>query len=370
MEKKSPEIRSEKLDKLLDEALKKRVFTGCSVGYFVSDKDSLERDILYYGFTGEDEEDKMVDAETYFDLASLTKPLVTSLCVLTLLQEEKLSLEDTLATFLPTDVAELRQCTLLHLLTHSSGFPAHRPYYKKLVHLPRQERSQRIIDWILGEKLLFSPGSDQLYSDLGFILLGRIVEELAGESLASYWRQRIIAPLGLDEGLLFANSRQSGSLVYAATGECEWSNTKLYGRVHDDNCRALGGVAGHAGLFGRTAAVLSLCENLFFQYRGKRAHPAYTSENLRRALQVKKGSWRFGFDTPAAALSSSGRYFSEMSIGHLGFTGTSFWLDITRGIGIVFLTNRVLCGEDVHPIKKLRPLVHDTIMEMILKKSG
>jgi len=367
MEKRSDNILREKLDKIINESLKKRVFTACSVGFLVKNKDSIDGDLYNYGLAGEGPQKNMVDAETFFDLASLTKPLVTSLCVLALIQEGKLCLEDKVAKFFATDLSSLQQCTLFHLLTHSSGLPAHKPYFKKLVQYPHSERMERVTEWIIHEKLLFSPGSDHLYSDLGFIMLGRIVEKVSGESLDKYWQRKIIKPIGLDDGLFFRNNRKSGSGVYAATGECGWSNTTLYGRVHDDNCRALGGVAGHAGVFGKAAAVLAMCENIFLQYRGERSHPSYSSENLRRVLNRKSGSWRFGFDTPAVTFSSSGKYFSEMSIGHLGFTGTSFWLDITRGIGIVFLTNRVFCGENLQPIKRLRPLVHDTIMENVKK---
>jgi CubicO group peptidase (beta-lactamase class C family) len=371
MEKRSDIILSEKLDKLINESLIKRVFSACSVGFFVKNKDSIDRDIFNYGLAGEDSRKNMVDGNTFFDLASLTKPLVTSLCVLALIQEGKLGLEDKAAKFFARDVSPLQQqCTLFHLLTHSSGFPAHKPYYKKLVRLPLEERMERVTEWIFNEKLLFSPGSDNLYSDLGFILLGRIVEKVSGESLDSYWQRKIIKPMGLDNGLFFTNKRKPRSAVYVGTGECGWSKTELYGRVHDDNCRALGGVAGHAGVFGKTATILALCENIFLQYRGKSEHPSYSCENLKKVLDIKKGSWRFGFDTPAASFSSSGKYFSEMSIGHLGFTGTSFWLDMTKGIGIVFLTNRVFCGDDLRAIKRLRPLVHDTIMEEIIKKSG
>ncbi len=133
MEKKSDNNLSEKLGKLINKSLKKRVFTACSVGYFVKNKDYIDGDIFNYGFAGEGPKKNMVDENTFFDLASLTKPLVTSLCVLALIQEGKLGLEDKAAKFFATDVSPLEQCTLFHLLTHSSGFPAHKPYYKKLV---------------------------------------------------------------------------------------------------------------------------------------------------------------------------------------------------------------------------------------------
>jgi CubicO group peptidase (beta-lactamase class C family) len=105
------------------------------------------------------------------------------------------------------------------------------------------------------------------------------------------------------------------------------------------------------------------------QYKGLQQHPAYCQESLKKFLVKPHGSsWAFGFDTPSAGFSSSGRYFSEMTIGHLGFTGTSFWLDLKNECAVVLLTNRVLYGQDMGPIRKLRPLIHDTIMKYILKR--
>ena len=190
MEKRSDNILSEKLDKLINESLKKRVFSACSVGFFVKNKDSIDRNIFHYGLAGEGQKN-MVDGNTFFDLASLTKPIVTSLCVLALIQEGKLGLEDKAAKFFERDVSPLQQqCTLFHLLTHSSGFPAHKPYYKKLVQFPQEERMEKVTEWIFSENLLFPPGSDTLYSDLGFILLGRIVEKVSGESLDNIGSER------------------------------------------------------------------------------------------------------------------------------------------------------------------------------------
>ena len=169
---------------------------------------------------------------------------------------------------------------------------------------------------IILDSIINSPVSDKKeykYSDLGFMLLGRIVEKVSGYSLDDYWRRNIALPLDLDNDLFFASTQKKGFRVYAGTGECHWSKTRLSGVVHDDNCRALGGVAGHAGLFGTAKAVLALCENILLQYKGRRQSPSYSSENLRTALNSSKGNWRFGFDTPSAVLSSSGKYFSDCS---------------------------------------------------------
>jgi CubicO group peptidase (beta-lactamase class C family) len=370
MEKRPDDILRKKIDKLLGKALKNHVFTACSVGFFIKKENATEGDILNYGSAGEGQSIFPVDDETVFDLASLTKPLVTSLSVLALLEEGKLNIEDRLPKFFDTSSTGKQNITLLHLLTHSSGLPAHRPYYKKLVDLSHKERMDRLIDWILDENLLFKPGAENLYSDLGFILLGRIIEKVSGESLDEYWERKITTPLGLDKELFFASKRKTAPSVCAVTGVCGWSKLGLCGKVHDDNCRALGGVTGHAGLFGSAKSVLTLCENIMLQFQGERQHPSYSSENFRNVFSTKQGPWRFGFDTPTGGLSSSGKYFSNLTVGHLGFTGTSFWIDLQRGIAIVFLTNRVICGEALTPIKRLRPLLHDTIMEFLIKKSG
>lgn len=372
MEKRDPHLFKKNVDKMLEEAIKNQVFTACSVGFFLNNKKGRVRDIFNYGFVEGVHGSNPVNRETIFDLASLTKPLVTSLCLLALMKEKKLGTADTLSKFFTTAPVDKRGITILQLLTHSSGLPAHRPYYRELVKLPDNKRMEILIDWILAEKLVFDPAAAHLYSDLGFILLGRIIERISGEPLDEYWKRKVVQPLkliGIEKGLFFPRIQKSVSTVYAGTGVCEWSKKRLSGLVHDDNCRALGGVAGHAGLFGDTDALLSLCEIIALQFRGEYQHPSFCKENIKEIFNEKKGPWILGFDTPTAGTSSSGRYFSEMTIGHLGFTGTSFWIDLQRGIGIVLLTNRVACGENIESIKKLRPLLHDLIMQVLIKKS-
>ena len=200
-----------KIDKLVHNALKNHVFTACSIGFFRVAEKATEKEIFSYGCTGEDEGIFSVDGETVFDLASLTKPLVTSLSLLALLQEGQLHLDDKLQFCFKKDLPGKNNISLFHLLTHSSGLPAHRPYYKKLVDFPQKERMERITDWALSENLVFQPGVNNLYSDLGFILLGRIVEKVSGESLDAFWERKIITPLELNKGLFFAGKRQKGS---------------------------------------------------------------------------------------------------------------------------------------------------------------
>ena len=130
----------------------------------------------------------------------------------------------------------------------------------------------------------------------------------------------------------------------------------------------MGGVAGHAGLFGTVDGVLIFCRHLLRQWRGEEQHPNYSSVLVRRIFADNPGSsWRYGFDTPSKVNSSSGRFFSPRSVGHLGFTGTSFWIDLDRGIAVVLLTNRVHPQRSNEKIKDFRPRIHDALMESLLE---
>ncbi len=365
MEKKTRALLKNNIDKLLNKSLINNVFSVCSVGFLVRDAGGFCGDIHSYGFPGEDQPDLEANKNSIFDLASMTKPLVTSLSLLPLLEEGKVGLDDRLPRFFGSRAAGKEEISLFHLLTHSSGLPAHQPFYRELIKVPEKGRKDKLIDMILAEELCYQPGTDNIYSDLGFMLLGNIIEKISGEYLDCYWERKIIRPLGLEKGLFFGNKRKIGTGVYVDTGKCGWSQKRLCGIVNDDNCRAVGGVAGHAGLFGSIEAVLSMCENMLLQFRDVRQHPVYSGATLRKVLDIKHGTWVFGFDTPSPGFSSSGRHFSAKSIGHLGFTGTSFWIDLQKEIVVVFLTNRVFYGDNLEAIKKLRPLLHDTIMKVL-----
>lgn len=370
MKNRSRKVIKKNLDFLISEALEKHVFSACSIGLSISNQNEKKKYIFNYGCLGDEYGGKAVDDGTFFDLASLTKPLVTSLSLLSLLKEEKLHVDDKLSNYFDFNSSDKSKISILHLLTHSSGLPAHRPYFLRLLNIPQKQRMENVVHWILSEKLAFQPGTNNLYSDLGFILLGRIIENITGESLDQYWEKKILSPLDLNDSLFFANKQFERTPSFVETGICPWSNKKLCGTVHDDNCRALGGVAGHAGVFGSTRGILALCDNIERQFRGEIQLQNSDAGYKRKIINSICGNWIFGFDTPTAGGSSSGKYFSKQSIGHLGFTGTSFWIDIERGITIVLLTNRVVYENSLIPIKIFRPLLHDTIMEAIIEKPG
>jgi CubicO group peptidase (beta-lactamase class C family) len=231
-------------------------------------------------------------------------------------------------------------------------------------------REKVLFERIQEEDVIAEPGKHELYSDLGYIILGRLVEKVSGEKLNVFWKKNVISPLDLDKSLFFAVNNNFGRIPLASTGSCQWSNKELCGLVHDDNCRSIGGVAGHAGLFGTAAGVLSLMEIMLRMYNNNYAHPSFSFDPVRARLKENHGRWVLGFDTPTGHVPSSGKHFSSKTLGHLGFTGTSFWMDCRQKIGVVVMTNRVLCTADLEGIRRFRPIIHDCIMEKLSLVNG
>lgn len=362
MGKKDFSVLQNSLDKLIGKSIKKRAFPGAALGFCSFQRSKIIKDIYCYGSV--DGSSKPVDADTFYDLASLTKPLATVLCLLSLVHQKKVDLEAKLSDLLPFVVPEdKKDIRIFHLLSHCSGLPAHRPYYQLLENIPLSSRKKDITQLILKEDLINIPGQESLYSDLGFILLGYIVEEASGQSLDEFWYKVVANPFSLQKSICFSKGNDwiSSNLALTFSGSLKKKETLV--RVHDDNCRILGGVAGHAGLFGTVDGVLTLCEKLLLQWKNLSNHPFYANEELERFLKREKNKrWTLGFDTPSAVDSSSGSYFSNKTVGHLGFTGTSFWIDYNKQTIIVFLTNRVYWNNDTEMIRSIRPQVHDLIM--------
>ncbi|MBU1455537.1 MAG: beta-lactamase family protein [Proteobacteria bacterium] len=356
------------IDKLIISALDNNVFPGASIGFSQWTGSGYERFTKHYGYSQLTPEKKLLKITDFFDLASLTKPLVTTLILLYLLENKSLTFRTTLAELFPFCPPDKMGITIEELMSHSSGFPAHRPYFQELLNFSEAERQGVLLTKILAEKLSAEPGKIHCYSDIGFILLGIIIEKITGKNLYELAGSIIYTPLKLQKELIFASVNKDRGNVYVCTEKCLWDHKMLCGKVHDDNCRAIGGVAGHAGLFGTLYGVITLCEHLLNQWQGRERHPAYTNKILRRVMTRVKGStWTLGFDTPSEQGSSSGTLFSKRSVGHLGFTGTSFWIDLEKECIAVLLTNRVHPTRDNEKIRKFRPLFHNTLMEGIIK---
>lgn len=310
-----------------------------------------------------------VQTNTIYDLASLTKPLATVSSILLLIQEGKLTLSQSVDTILEeTHNFPLGKISLQHLLSHQSGLSARSLFYQLFSPtFPtepefRHERNQAVLDMILKEPITQVSSSTSVYSDLGYIILGFVVERVAEQSLADYSQKRIFRCVGanpLDFGI--HQIQDDFSFRIAPTEEDPWRGHLLQGEVHDENAAALGGIAGHAGLFGTAEAVGQVTKAWLDSYLGKPS--VFEKELVRQFVKAQpETSWGLGWDTPSHP-SSSGQWFSPESFGHLGFTGTSIWIDPIRELEVIFLSNRVHPTRDNQAIKTFRPKLHDAIIQ-------
>lgn len=350
------------IDNLFVTALNNKVFPGASFAFSKRNGAFYERLSNYYGYAQLEPEKKELTVSTVFDLASLTKVLTTVPLLLALIDNGVIDFETSLGDIYPDCQDDKAKITISQLMSHSSGFVAHREFFKELLIFPQEERETELLERIFTEELISSPGEVHCYSDIGYMLLGLIIKKLSGQKLNDIANTLIYRPIGLENELFFPD-HNFVNREYASTETCIWTGKMLNGEVHDDNCRAMGGVAGHAGLFGTLHGVLTMVEIFLDQWKGRRQHSAYSDTLIRRILEpVGNSGWTMGFDMVSAKGSSSGSFFSKTSVGHLGFTGTSFWIDPLRDSIAVLLTNRVHLGRENWKIKEFRPAFHDLLI--------
>lgn len=312
-----------------------------------------------------------MEKDTVFDLASLTKPLATTLGMMKLVEEGLIDLEQPLDKLLQTvPLRDKRALTPRLLLSHSAGLADWKPFYMKLVQFPPEFRKGILREQIIDLPFAYSPGTACLYSDLGYMLLEWITEERTGEPMASFLGRSFYDRMSIKKTFLGSENRPEGIKTeqFAATEDCPWRGKILRGEVHDENAYALGGYSGHAGLFGTAEEVFAVANVLREHYRGERDDffsEATVREFFRKQNIVKDCTFALGWDTPSSENSSAGVYFSEHSVGHLGFTGTSLWMDLEKDVIVIFLTNRVHPTRENEKIRAFRPLIHDTVMETL-----
>jgi len=313
--------------------------------------------------------------DTIFDLASLTKPLATTLAIMKLVDEGKIDLDQTLETLLPGDLPwDKRTLTPRLLLSHCAGFADWKPFYRELDDVRREKRKEILRERILNMPPAYQAGKETLYSDLGFMVLEWLIEERAGASMHLFLDYHFYGPLGLNRTFLSINDSKTifEEVDFAATEDCQWRKKIIRGFVHDENAYSLGGYSGHSGLFGTAKDVYTLVNLLRMHFHGKRSdylRPETVRIFFSRQNIVNGSTWALGWDTPSNEASSAGQYFSVNSVGHLGFTGTSVWMDLEKDVIVVFLTNRVHPTRDNEKIKAFRPVLHDLIMEELGKAS-
>ena len=372
------------VDKEINAALVKGVFPGVAV--LVGRADA----VLYRraaGWRSLEPTHTLTHENVIYDVASLTKPFATTVAIMLLVKEEKLRLDDPVTRCFPDFSVHGKQTiTVRQLLSHSSGLAAWRHYYKDIAQSETQEgrvgflgtRGAReyIYAQVLREQLEAAPGRKTVYSDLGFMLLGAVVEKMSGLALDQYCQKQIFRPLALDD-TAFINlekrrwrDAELEESRFAPTERCPWRKRVLCAEVHDDNAYAMGGVAGHAGLFSTVDDLHRLVSCLTACYRGD---CAFLPASLVQAFWTRDGSvvgstWALGWDTPSAQNSSAGNLFSPLSVGHLGFTGTSVWIDLENNIHVIVLSNRVHPNRKNETIKAFRPALHNAVMQAVLGK--
>ena len=292
--------------------------------------------------------------DTIFDLASLTKVISTTPLVMQQFERGVLALDDPVSGHVAAWSGDDRaDVTLRDLLAHCSGLPFWRPYFRDLQGRAAYESA------ICAEPLEYAPRSRSVYSDLDFMLLGFIVD---GRMPLAERFALMLSQMGIVEEIQF-NPPALWHARIAPTEDDPWRGRLLAGEVHDENAAALGGIAGHAGLFGTAAAVGSYARHLMQVLDDRTGIFRRTTleEFVTRRPDVPGSSRALGWDTMLPT-SSCGTKMSPRAFGHTGFTGTSLWIDPENDVYVVLLTNRVHPNRSNEAIKKIRPAVHDAVM--------
>ncbi len=358
---------NDRISRKIETAIAQGVFPGAVLLCAKNQK------ILFHESYGEADifEKKKMTKDSIFDLASLTKPLATTLALSRLIEKDQVfpdqkigSILEEFKTFPKADI------TIDMLLRHTSGFPAHRDYFKKIINANENPR-QSLRHLLVCEELVNKIGENQVYSDLGFMILSWIIEKISCQRLDRFVAKQIYFPLEIDDLFFLETGLKNKKFILyqqkiVAGRQCPWRNRLLVGEVDDDNAWAAGGIEGHAGLFGNTGAIYKLCCEILNALQSKPTRVLRSDIIKTFALKKNHHDMVAGFDTPLKVNSSAGRYFSKSSIGHLGFTGTSFWIDPETSVIIIFLTNRVHPLRSNEGIKQFRPQIHDLIYSELI----
>jgi CubicO group peptidase (beta-lactamase class C family) len=357
------------VDAVVERGVAARAFPGAVLA--LARRGALAR-VKAFGRLTYDEGAAAAASDTIYDLASLTKVLVTTTLAMMLVDEARLDLDAPVSGFFPAFRGGAKdQVTIRQLLTHSGGLAWWAPLYKELKGKPAY------LERIVAMELVYAPGTKAVYSDLGVILLGDVVERLAGGPLGELARVRVLDPLGMKETLY----RPPAELVprIAPTESDPWRGRVLRGEVHDENAAALGGIAPHAGLFGTAPDLARFGAMLLDEGRafGRRLVSRATLELFTERAGVPRASRAVGWDTPAdetgrrssvpgePGYSAAGSLLSARSFGHTGFTGTSIWTDPERGLSVVLLTNRVHPTRENNKIRAVRAEVADAAVRAL-----
>jgi CubicO group peptidase (beta-lactamase class C family) len=341
---------------ILEQAIARHAFPGASVTIAHAGRLMCSRGLGHFTF---DENSPVVTPDTVFDIASVSKVIATTSMAMILYERGSLDLDAPVTGIIPEfagEDARRREVTFRMLLAHSSGLPG----YEKL--FLRAQTREDLIREALRVPLKTPPGTHAEYSDVGFILLGLALERVAEESLDRFCQEDVFGPLGMLQ-TTFNPPRSWKSRIPPAADDRTFRKRVIQGEVYDENASVMGGVAPHAGIFSTASDVAAFAQAML-----NRGTPVFRPETLalftRRQTSPPGTSRALGWDTPSKP-SQSGKYFSPSSFGHLGYTGTSLWIDPERQLSVTLLTNRTWPDCSNQAIKEVRPRFHDAVIEAL-----
>ena len=357
--------------KVLSEAIAARAFPGCAFGVLAGGKE--DHPITYLGAVGNftyETDSPPVTAATVYDLASVTKVVATTAAAMLLHQRDLLNLDALLGDLLPEFLSgrsagdDARRVKLRHLLAHNSGLPGYVEFFRTA------SNPSELLRACLQLPLEAEPGERAEYSDPGFILFGKALETIIGEPLSSWTQREIFRPLGMTS-TRFCPPPEARPAIPPTEEDQSLRKRRIQGEVQDENAWLLQGAAGHAGLFSNVPDLLRFAGQILNARMKGLAGTCRANlfdagtVQLFAERQGPEGSSRtLGWDTPSEN-SSSGRFFSPHSIGHLGYSGCSLWIDLEVGVAVVLLTNRTWPNRGSLLIREVRPAFHNAIREAL-----
>jgi CubicO group peptidase (beta-lactamase class C family) len=344
---------------VLQDAIIARAFPGCAFGVYAAGQQAIVESVGRFTY---EPDSPAVQPDTVYDVASLTKVVATTALAMLLHQQGRLDLEQPLGDLLPGFVVGRepgsagQRVTLRHLLAHNSGLPGYVELFRAA------QTPSALYRACLELPLEAEPGARAEYSDPGFILLGKALEILKHEHLAAWARREVFEPLGMNH-TGFCPPQSERDLIPPTEEDTTLRMRPIQGEVQDENAWLLKGAAGHAGLFSKVPDLLLFSAEVLAATGGDGClFDASTIEIFSQRQVPLAGSRALGWDTPSPR-SSAGRYFSPHSIGHLGFSGCSLWIDLDARVAVVLLTNRTWPDRKSQLIREIRPAFHDAVRE-------
>ncbi|HRN26036.1 MAG: serine hydrolase [Ignavibacteriaceae bacterium] len=347
------------IDSVINKAIVDEAFPGAVVLVWKDGKIFFEKSFGNFTY---DKKSPEVNINTIYDLASVTKVVATTTAAMICCDRKLFSLDDKVVKYIPEfGVNGKENITIKNLMLHNSGLVAWQKFYE------RNLTTDEVLKEIYGAELEYKTGEKMVYSDLGIITLGKIIEKVTGKSLDVFCKDEIFVPLKMNS--TFYNPADSLKKFCAPTElDNYWRNRQLQGEVHDETSAMLNGVAGHAGLFSTANDISKLMAVLMNE--GKLNDKQFIQQSTIEYFTKRysdESSRAIGWDTKSETGSSAGNYFSANSFGHTGYTGTSIWADPGRNLFVVFLTNRVYPTRENGKLGKMRPELHNTIIKCLEK---